>query len=61
MEIASSEWHPSERWCDDYTGYCPYTSDPVGYESITNKPIFEGDCTWLCCGINDNLIEKLPF
>lgn len=61
MEIASNLWHPSERWCDDYSGYCPYTSDPIAFDELTKSPIFEGDCTWLTCGINDHLIEELPF
>jgi hypothetical protein len=51
----------SERWWDDYEGYCPFTSEPIGKDVTTNLPIFEGDCTWICCGIDNQITDSEEY
>jgi hypothetical protein len=58
MEIASSEWHISERWAD---WIYDYSDKPIGVDPFSNTPIFEGDSTHLCCLIEDRDAIVTPF
>jgi hypothetical protein len=60
MEIASSYYHPGERWCDELV-----TPNPIGYDPLTGDPIWEGDCSVRYCNLNERPLwifsEDIPF
>lgn len=46
---------------DSFLEYVP-TPDyfPIGADPLTKQPVWEGDSTWVACGINDGL-DEIPF
>lgn len=60
MEIASSCYHPGERWCDELV-----TPDPIGKDPLTDEPIWEGDYTLRYCDLTERQLwissQNTPF
>ncbi len=60
MEISSSYYHPSERWCDELI-----TPDPIGKDPLTSEPIWEGDYSIRYCNLDEKTWwitpEEIPF
>lgn len=60
MEIASSCYHPGERWCDELV-----TPDPIGKDPLTGEPIWEGDYSIRYCNLEEKAWwitdEDIPF
>lgn len=60
MEIASSCYHPGERWCDELV-----TPDPIGKDPLTDEPIWEGDFSLRYCDLSEkprwSNNEGIPF
>jgi hypothetical protein len=60
MEIASSCYHPGERWCDELV-----TPDPIGYDPLTGDSILEGDFSIRYCDLAERQLwissEDTPF
>jgi hypothetical protein len=60
MEIASSYYHPGERWCDELI-----TPDPMGNDPLTGNSIWEGDYSIRYCNLDEKTWwitpEEIPF
>jgi hypothetical protein len=60
MEIASSCYHPSERWCDELV-----TPNPIGTDPLTGHSIWKGDYCIRYCNLEEKAwwitSEEIPF